>query len=180
MTRIKTTTKLEAVKWTKEFSPYYEEDYEKYTYRDWTIINYGYEKDYVWKICDPDGLMIEAAKTVEEGIDWIDFHQDAIEEARKKLLAERYGEYIDGITKYAIDNYDAGWDFWVEMGDEDRLEIIEGAEAFEEAFKLALKYAGDEAEKRFCKADNASMFEWDEELYKELKERFNDFRKECA
>ena len=88
--------------------------------------------------------------------------------------------YMEEITKYAIDNYEAGWDGWVEMGDEDRLEIIEGAEAFEEAFKLALKYAGDEAEKRFCKADNASMFEWDEERYKELEENFNAFRKESA
>ena len=88
--------------------------------------------------------------------------------------------YMVVITKYAIDNYEAGWDGWVEMGDEDRLEIIEAATTFEEAFKLALKWAGDDAEKRFCKADNASMFEWDEERYKELEENFNAFRKESA
>ncbi len=173
------TTRREDVKWTKESLG---RDHTQYTYRNCTIVMYDYEKERGWHIPEisDDFYVSHPLNTVEQALDSIDDYWDTTEERHRSIRNQRSAEHIEDITKYAIDNYDAGWDFWVEMGDEDRLEIIRGAEAIGEAFKLALKYAGDEAEKRFCKADNASMFEWDPERYKELEERFNDFRKESA
>tara|TARA_R110000824_G_scaffold332031_2_gene518655 strand:+ start:890 stop:1237 length:348 start_codon:yes stop_codon:yes gene_type:complete len=73
-------------------------------------------------------------------------------------------EIVEKINKYAIHNYENGWDIWIEtLNPEDKIKIFEGSEEFDKCFKKAQAWVSDGCEVQAIQAENCALYDTGEQ-----------------
>lgn len=83
-------------------------------------------------------------------------------------------EIVKKIDKYAIHNYENGWDIWIEtLNPEDKIEIFKGCKQFEKCFKKAQAWVGDGCTVQAIKAESCALYDTGEQ---EATNRYNRYQ----
>ena len=82
-----------------------------------------------------------------------------------------YDQVIKQIDSHAFDNYEKGWDGWIEtMGTEEKIEVFNGAKDYDTCYHRVVLWVADYAQSNAIKAEGCALYEVEPDFYKQIQD----------